>query len=80
VENGIRVLLDEILADNDKALYQNLTSSSEALKTYPVSIFFLKTGLEINIAHPVSRSPYYFVLNDFIICFFGKKKSLYKPY
>jgi hypothetical protein len=78
LEDRLRVLVNNLLSQKEADLLQNIANSHSRLNSIPLAIFYSSKGVGSAVAHNVARAPYYFILNDFIICFYGKKKSIYK--
>jgi hypothetical protein len=78
LEDQLRVLVNEILSQKEAELLQNIRNNRSRLNAIPLVIFYSSTGIGSTVVHNISKSPYYFILNDFIICLYSKKKSIYK--
>ncbi len=78
LEDRLRMLVNGALSQKEAELLQNIKNNHSTLSSIPLAIFYSSTGVGSTIAHNVAKAPYYFIFNDFIVCLYGKKKSVYK--
>jgi hypothetical protein len=83
-EKKIRVLLLDTLSENTKLLQKKIKINSQKIERFPMIILHqamsdLSNTINENsvLFHPFSESPYYALINEFIICVYHKKKSLF---